>query len=92
MNFLLFTTSKIHKNVGFYKKSSLIKISTIPQTLLFSPFYSPTNSSNCLTTFDISILVRQFLLLTMSLHFDLSAYLLLCQVALQSIKSIYSNA
>ncbi len=63
-----------------------------PQDIIVSPFYNPTGSSNRLTTLDILTLVSQFVLLAMSLHFDLSTYLLLCQVILQSVKSIYSNA
>jgi hypothetical protein len=43
-----------------------------PTTLLFSPFYSPTHSSNHLIALDILTLVSWFLQLVMLLHFDLS--------------------
>jgi hypothetical protein len=50
--------------------------------LFIFPFYSPTDSFNHLTTLEISTLVSRFVLLTMSLHLDLSTYLLFCQIVL----------
>jgi hypothetical protein len=81
---------KIHK-ISLYQKS-LPKYQQT-STLMFSPFYNPTDSSNCLTALDISTLVSQFvLLLVMLLHLNFLQYLLLCQVTLQSLKSIYNDA
>jgi hypothetical protein len=52
------------------------------QPLDICPFYSRIDSYNRLTTLDILTLVSRFVLLTVSLHFDLFTYLLFCQVAL----------
>jgi hypothetical protein len=78
----------IHHLQNTQECGSLLKILTYksinnPYILFFSPFYSPTNSFNCLTIFNILTLVSRVVLLTMSLHFDLSTYLLFCQVDLQ---------
>ncbi len=90
--FLFFTTSKIHKNVGLYQKSSLAKVpTTTPKHYCFL-LYSPIDNSNHLIVLNILTMVSLFVLLIMSLHFNLSTYLLLCQIALQCVKySLHSK-